>query len=86
MLFLHNYISAADAAIGIVTTAEGGSSIEIRDRQSGLTQSFHTAVKVLGVSEGKDAAAALDGKIGIDLECLFPRASALLRPAEVAVA
>jgi hypothetical protein len=58
---------------------------KIRNCKSCLTESFHAAVKVLGVSEWKDAAAAFYREIGIDLERLFPGLTALLRAAEVAV-
>ena len=58
---------------------------EIRNQQSSLAESFDAAVKVLGVSEWQDAAAAFDGEVRVDLERLLPRLSGILRAAEMAI-
>lgn len=51
------------------------------DRQSCPPETFNAMVKVLGVSEWKDATAALDREVRVYLERRLPSLSTFLQPA-----
>jgi hypothetical protein len=54
------------------------------NRPSCPPETFNAMVEVLGVSEWKDAAAALDRKVRVYLERRLPSLSTFLQPAQVA--
>ena len=51
-----------------------------------LPQTFDTTLIFVRIPEGKNAATALDGELGIDANRLFPRLSAKVSQAKVAIA